>query len=89
MRENEAHVVTLRPTIRRLLGRRSPPRRGALRLVSDVVALERMTDDRRAAARVRLEAKLGRPLLRELERQLDVEGLLAPRRRRRTTRRAA
>jgi hypothetical protein len=42
-----------------------------------------MTAPRRSA-RARLESELGRPLLRELERALELEGrLMEPRRRRR------
>jgi hypothetical protein len=67
-----------------LLGRPAPRvRRGPQRLALDVVAVERMTAQRRSA-RARLESELGRPLLRELERALELEGrLVEPRRRRR------
>jgi len=66
-----------------LLGRRARPRRGPERLVLDVVAADRMTAPR-PGARARLEAELGRPLVRELERALELEGrLVEPRRRRR------
>jgi hypothetical protein len=67
-----------------LLGRRTPRvQRGPERLVLDVVAVDRMTTPR-AGVRARLEAELGRPLLRELERTLELEGrLVEPRRRRR------
>ena len=65
--------------------RRHPARvrRGPDRLVLDVVAVDRLATPRRSA-RARLESELGRPLLRELERALELEGrLVEPRRRRR------
>lgn len=66
-----------------LLGRRTPRvQRGPDRLVHDVVAVERMTAPR-SSARARLEAELGRPLLRELERALELEGRLVESRQRR------
>ena len=66
-----------------LFGRRARPRRGPERLVLDVVGVDRMTTPR-PSARARLESELGRPLLRELERELELEGrLVEPRRRRR------
>jgi hypothetical protein len=67
-----------------MLLRRPAPRvpRGPERLVVDVVAVDRMTAPRRSA-RARLESELGRPLLRELEQVLELEGrLVEPRRRR-------
>lgn len=72
-----------------VLGRRTLRiQRGPDRLVLDVVAVERMTAPR-VSARARLEAELGRPLLRELERTLELEGRLVESRQRRRLRDAA
>jgi hypothetical protein len=71
-----------------LLGRKPRPRRGPDRLVLDLVAVDRMTAQR-PSARARLEADLGRPLVRELERTLELEGRLVEPRRRRRLRTAA
>jgi len=71
-----------------LLGRRARPQRGPDRLVLDLVAVDRMTEPR-SSARARLESELGRPLVRELERALELEGRLVEPRRRRRLRTAA
>jgi hypothetical protein len=53
------------------------------RLSGDLIAVDRLTDPHRRSARTRLEDELGRPFLVELERRLELDGRLAPRRRRR------
>jgi hypothetical protein len=73
---------------RRLLGRPARPRRGPERLAADLRALARVVEDRRPA-RARLEAELGLPLLRELDRRLELGGRLAAPRPRRRLRDAA
>jgi hypothetical protein len=80
----EGRVVPIRARIRRLVGRPVRPRRGADRLVLDLVAVDRIVRPDRASARSRLEVELGRPLLAELDRVLELDGrvLDAPRRRR-------
>jgi hypothetical protein len=55
--------------------------------VFDLLAVDQLTE-RRPSAHARLEAELGLPLLREVERQLEVPGLARPRRRRRHLRAA-
>jgi hypothetical protein len=84
----EAHVVPLR-AVRRLLARPSRPRRGPDRLVLDLVAVDRMLEPDRAPARRRLEAQLGRQLVRELDQALELDGRLLRRPRSQRTRRAA
>ncbi len=78
----------LRRALAGLLRRFSRPARGHDRLVADLVAVDRMTTPARSA-RARLEAELGRPLLRELEVVLELEGRLVPLRHRSASRRAA
>jgi hypothetical protein len=73
-------VVALPRVISRL-GRPRRARRRHDRLVADLLAIDRMTTPGRPGARVRLEAQLGRPLVRELEQALGLEGKLRPRRR--------
>jgi len=60
--------------------------RGAQRLLTDLITIERMSRPRAPSARARLEDELGTALLLELERELGLEGRLAlrgPGRRRR------